>query len=73
MKASGKIKEQKGSSPYSIGGNSGDAAPSACNDANLDAKRQDRGYNPANEAKRGQVSGELNSDAARNRKGPSPL
>lgn len=48
----------------------GDAAKT---DAELDEKRHDRAYNPVDEAKRGSVSAELNSDSARYRKGPGPL
>lgn len=42
-------------------------------DQALDQKRKDRSYNPINDAERGSVSGKLNEDAARYRKGPGPL
>lgn len=35
------------------------------------AQEQNRSYNPIDEAKRGNVAQELNSDSARNRVGPS--
>jgi len=40
-------------------------------DGQLDEKRKDRGHNPVDQAKRGSVSSELNSDAERYKKGPS--
>ncbi len=56
------------------GNNSGSGAgSSATTDDQLDSKRHDRGFNPIDQAERGTVSEKLNSDAARYRKGPSPL
>ncbi len=42
-------------------------------DEQLDEKRHNRNYNPVDEAKRGSVSGQLNEDSARYRKGPGPF
>ena len=40
---------------------------------NVDAKEQDRCYNPIDQAPRGNVSASLNSDSARYKKGPGPV
>lgn len=42
-------------------------------DSQLHESFHNRTYNPLDSAKRGNVSGELNSDAARYKKGPGPL
>ena len=51
---------------------SGDGS-AATNDANLDEKRHDRGYNPVDNAERASVSSKLNGDAGRYKQGPGPL
>jgi len=45
----------------------------AADDAELDSKRHDRGYNPIEDAERGSVSEKLNGDAGRYKKGPGPM
>lgn len=42
-------------------------------DQDLDHKRLDRTYNPANDAERGSISSKLNEDSAKYKKGPGPL
>lgn len=51
----------------------GASGKAATSDEQLDKKRQDRGYNPVDDAERGNVSQKLNSDAEKYRKGPGPL
>lgn len=46
---------------------------SAGKDSELASAAHNRTYNPVDGATRGQVSGALNSDAARFKKGPGPL
>lgn len=49
------------------------AGKAAADDQELDEKRHDRAYNPVDEAEKGSVSGKLNEDAGRYRKGPGPM
>lgn len=48
-----------------------DKAPA--DEAQVEAGRQNRGYNPVESADRGSVSEKLNSDASRYKQGPGPV
>lgn len=54
-----------------IGPGAGPVVPESSDDQ-LAQGQHDRTYNPVDGAKRGSVSAELNSDAARFKKGPGP-
>ncbi len=41
--------------------------------SNVDAKQQDRLYNPIDQAPKGNVSASLNADSARYKQGPGPV
>lgn len=41
--------------------------------SNVDAKAQDRSYNPVNDAPKASISQQLNQDSAKYQKGPGPV
>jgi hypothetical protein len=59
-------------SAMQAGKGAGAEVPSS-KDSELAAKAHDRGFNPIDDAKRGVISSELNSDAGRYKKGPGPV
>lgn len=66
LNAEGEYQRLEGQGPGAGGG-------AKCDEQELDSKRHDRSYNPADDAERGSVSEKLNGDSGRYRKGPGPL
>jgi hypothetical protein len=73
--AVGKLKKAQGE--YASAGKNLKAASghgsAATNDDHLDERRHDRGYNPVDEAPRGNTSAALNADSAQYRKAPADV